>query len=87
MSKTPLPTNDRVAEQAIEWLILLKSGTATAEDSMAFDAWRNADVRHETACSRIEKTLSHFACLDNNPYALRSALLAPSIQREALTDI
>ncbi|RUS01731.1 FecR family protein [Pectobacterium polaris] len=79
-------TNDPIAEQAIEWMVLLRSGEATQADYDDFRSWRGENVLHERACQRIELTLGKFqpllATLPHEP--IRQALLAPSSRRKAL---
>ena len=38
-----------MADQVINWLLLLRSGKATAQDYNDFLAWRAADPLHENA--------------------------------------
>ncbi len=49
------PLQDPVASQAIEWMVVLRSGTATARDRSDFEGWRRASPLHEAACQRIER--------------------------------
>ncbi|NMY71316.1 FecR/PupR family sigma factor regulator, partial [Pseudomonas sp. WS 5414] len=39
----------RVLDQALEWLVLLQSGTSSAEQQAGCLAWRRADPQHELA--------------------------------------
>jgi transmembrane sensor len=76
MAEAPL-TQDPVASQAIEWMVLLRSGIATAHEQSEFEGWRRADPRHEAACQRIERVLGGMgAGLVNT--ASRKALLQPA---------
>ncbi|WP_040344011.1 MULTISPECIES: FecR family protein [Brenneria] len=78
--------NNPIAEQAIEWMVLLRSGEATQSDYDDYQRWRRANVLHERACQRIEQTLGQFQpliqALPHEP--IRQALLAPSSRRKAL---
>ncbi|MEL0579388.1 FecR family protein [Pectobacterium punjabense] len=78
--------DDPIAEQAIEWMVLLRSGEATQTDYDDYRHWRDENVMHERACQRIEQTLGQFqpllAALPNDP--IRQALLAPSGRRKVL---
>ncbi len=77
-----------MADQVINWLLLLRSGQATAQDYSDFLAWRAADPAHETAWQQLTGTLegSSFGRLgDAYPAGYASAgqaaapaLLAPS---------
>lgn len=46
-----------MADQVINWLLLLRSGQATAQDYSDFLAWRAADPAHETAWQQLTGTL------------------------------
>ncbi|WP_432239856.1 FecR family protein [Herbaspirillum robiniae] len=46
-----------VAEQAIEWMVLFRSGEATPEDYRRFGAWSAADPRHAQAWERMQGVL------------------------------
>ncbi|WP_312948767.1 FecR family protein [Superficieibacter sp.] len=81
-----LHPQDDVARQAIEWMVLLRSGEATSRDYDAYLSWRSAQPAHDRACQRIEQTLGQFQPLLKAmpPEPLRQALLAPSSRRKAL---
>lgn len=68
---------DPVACQAIEWMVLLRSGDAGAHERSAFEGWRRADPLHEAACQRIERMLGRMDACPANA-ASRKALLAPA---------
>lgn len=78
-----LNVDDPVACCAIEWMVLLCSGNATARDISEFEGWRRADPRHEAACQRIERVLGGFASCSADP-AARNALLRPVGRRRAI---
>lgn len=40
----------RALDGAVEWFLRLTSGTASAADHEAWQAWRRADPEHERAC-------------------------------------
>ena len=46
-----------VADQVINWLLLLRSGRATPQDYNDFLAWRAADPLHENAWQQLIGTL------------------------------
>lgn len=71
---------DPVASQAIEWMVLLRSGAADAHERTAFEGWRRADPLHEAACQRIERMLGRMDACPANA-ASRTALLAPLAKR------
>ena len=47
-----------MADQVINWLLLLRSGKATAQDYNDFLAWRAADPVHENAWQQLTGTLA-----------------------------
>lgn len=77
---------DPTAQQAIEWMVLLRSGEATDEDFREYERWRYADASHDAACVQIEMTLGKVQSLAQNLPAenLRQTLLAPSSRRKFL---
>lgn len=46
-----------VAEQAIEWMVLFRSGEATPDDYRRFTLWNAADPRHSQAWERMQAVL------------------------------
>ena len=78
-----LELKDPVASRAVEWMVLLRSGNATARDVAEFERWRCADPSHEAACQRIERVLGGFASCSADP-AARNALLKPATRRRAI---
>ncbi|MGM3189411.1 FecR family protein [Dickeya dadantii subsp. dieffenbachiae] len=78
--------DDPIARQAIEWMVLLRSGEAAPQDYDDFLRWRHENPLHERACRRIEQTLGQFEpLLTQLPSdAVRQALLSPSSRRKAL---
>jgi len=44
---------DQATEDAIAWLVLLRSGEATAADRSAFDGWLQHATRHQNAWQRL----------------------------------
>ena len=47
-----------MADQVINWLLLLRSGRATAQDYEEFLAWRAADPSHENAWQQLSSSLA-----------------------------
>lgn len=82
---------DPVAERAIDWLVRLDSGSASAGDRAAFAAWLDADPRHRNAWRTISGLLDQpvavlkeaEARLPGQRRAARRALTAPA-RRKAL---
>ncbi|HAP26138.1 MAG TPA: iron dicitrate transport regulator FecR, partial [Achromobacter sp.] len=70
-----------MADQVINWLLLLRSGKATAQDYNDFLAWRAADPVHENAWQQLTGTLagSSFGRL-GDVYATGSGDAAPAAQ-------
>lgn len=77
---------DPAAQQAIEWMVLLRSGEATDEDFREYERWRYADASHDAACAQIETTLGKIQSLTHTMpnENVRQTLLAPSSRRKFL---
>lgn len=82
---------DPIAERAIDWLVRLDSGDASAAERAAFAQWLNADPRHQHAWRTISGLLDQpvaalqnaEAVLPGQRRAARQALTAPA-RRKAL---
>lgn len=48
-------------EAAVDWMVLLRSGSATAADRGAFAAWRDADASHAEAWTRLQSAIPGLA--------------------------
>lgn len=55
---TAAALDDPVAEEAIEWMVLLHSGEAEADDRRRLAEWRARDPRHDQAWQRLQGTLA-----------------------------
>ncbi|WYX33501.1 FecR/PupR family sigma factor regulator [Achromobacter xylosoxidans] len=53
----------RALDGAVEWFLRLTSGTASAADHEAWQAWRRADPEHERAWLRTEALTRRFEAL------------------------
>jgi transmembrane sensor len=53
-------TEEKIVEQAIEWMLQLELPTTTEADRAAFERWRAADRRHETAYANLAQSVSQF---------------------------
>lgn len=82
LSRRPTPT----AQQAIEWMVLLRSGEATDNDFREYERWRYSDASHDAACAQIETTLGKIQSLTHTMPRenVRQTLLAPSSRRKFL---
>lgn len=69
-----VPPMDTVARQAIDWMVLLRSGNASPEDAHAFADWRARDARHDEVCCRIERVLGDLAHFEAIPDVARQVL-------------
>jgi transmembrane sensor len=83
MMPAALDSTDPVVSQAIEWMVLLRSGAVTARELSEFEGWRRADPRHEAACQRIERVLGGIAASPVDAVA-RKALLKPVTRRRVM---
>lgn len=50
-------SSEEAIRAAIRWLVLLRSGEATARDRQRFEAWRDADPSHAKAVAHVEASL------------------------------
>lgn len=77
---------------AAEWLVRLREETASAADHEAFEAWRNADARHEAAFGRVAGGMDDMIAAEllrraprrDQPRRERRALIAAGIAAGAL---
>lgn len=78
---------ERILDEAAQWMALLQSGHAGAEERLAFQQWRQADAEHGAVFDRLSLGLQSFR---NEPlHGLRAeqligALEAPSARRRFL---
>ncbi len=65
MSTDPRATKqpDPALAQAVEWMVLLRSGQAGNQERAAFETWRTADPAHDAACDRVDVAFSAFGVL------------------------
>ena len=54
---TPSSQASPLADQVIDWLLLLRSGRATQRDYAKFLAWRDANPQHDSAWQQLTGTL------------------------------
>lgn len=71
---------------AIDWMVLLRSGEATADDRARHRRWHDADPRHAQAWARVsgavERSVSPLRSLADAPaVAARGALMRPARRR------
>ncbi|HEY9106298.1 MAG TPA: DUF4880 domain-containing protein [Roseateles sp.] len=64
---------------AIEWMVLLRSGEASADDHAAFDAWLASDARHAEAVRQLSERLTPFRRLQES--GVSSAALGQAVSR------
>lgn len=50
---------DTATEEAIDWLVLLRSGEAGAPEHGAFERWLHSDARHRAAWQRLAGRVDH----------------------------
>lgn len=71
--------DDPITLRAIQWLVRLRARKVEDREYAAFQAWRQADPRHETAAAKLEQALGLFANLPDSPASrerVRRSLLA-----------
>lgn len=76
----PFSSPSPLANQAINWLLLLRSGRATQHDYAAFRAWRDTTPQHHEAWEHLTNTLDG-AAADEALAALNEPPIAPSVSR------
>lgn len=78
-----------VAEQALEWMLLLRSGEASDSDVERFNAWRRLDPRNEAEAARLIGALYALSPLSDlaSRKILRDVLLSAPPRRGALKSI
>lgn len=72
MRVAPSDEAREVARAAAQWLALIESGEAGADDHAQLQAWRNSDSRNEHAWQKIQRLRERFSAL---PSALAMATL------------
>lgn len=72
MRVAPSDEAREVARAAAQWLALIESGEAGADDHAQLQVWRNSDSRHEHAWQKIQRLRERFSAL---PSALAMATL------------
>jgi len=70
------PRLDRVAQEAVAWMVQVHSGEMSAAERERFQQWRAADAAHEQACRRLERTLGRIPQFGAVP-EVRSTLQSP----------
>ncbi|MBU9809112.1 FecR family protein [Rouxiella badensis] len=82
MKPTQYP--DPALQEAIKWMVLLRSGEATKDDYQQYKRWRYADAHHDAICAKIEATLGKIDSLTHTMPSenVRQTLLAPSSRRK-----
>jgi transmembrane sensor len=77
-----MPIRPATAEAAAEWLTLLMSGEASAQQRQDWQQWRHADPEHERAWRHIEAVAARFQQLDGA--AASRSLVLPDGRRRAV---
>lgn len=78
---------NRLIEDATQWLVLMHSGLATEAERRDYLHWRSQDPRHEHLCSQLENRLGVFqapAARQVGADLLQRTLNAPSSRRKVL---
>ncbi|MDH0301840.1 MULTISPECIES: FecR family protein [unclassified Pseudomonas] len=78
-------TLDPAAEQAIAWMVRLRSGQGDARQQLLFQQWLVQDAANAAAWEQLQRGLGrHYDVVRRAPGALRDALLQPQIGRRDL---
>lgn len=73
---------DPIAEQAIAWLVRLRSGRDQARQQAALRAWLDESPSHIRAWEQLQRGLgNHYELLRKAPISLREPLLQPEMKR------
>ncbi|KAF1049572.1 FecR domain-containing protein [Xylophilus sp.] len=83
----PPAADDPVLDAAVDWMVLLQSGQAGAEDRARLDAWCRADARHARAWERVQGALRRSlepVQAGAAAQAARAALLRPPRRRRVV---
>ncbi|QJI30545.1 DUF4880 domain-containing protein [Pseudomonas sp. ADAK18] len=79
--------NDELIDSATRWIVLLRSGQASAADWQRYHQWRAEDPRHDALCQQLETRLGVFQIAQAQGVSgkvLQQALQAPSSRRTLL---
>ena len=82
--------NEQAIRAAIRWMVMLRSGDATARDRERFEAWRNADPSHAKAVAHVEASLGALlqpVAAGMPRRALGDALLAAPARRKLVRGV
>ena len=82
--------DDPVTLQAIQWLVRLRASKVEDREYAAFQAWRQADPRHEAAAAKLEQALGVFVNLPDSPTSrerVRRSLLALTDHRRVFRNL
>lgn len=83
-------SEEKIVEQAIEWMLRLELPDLTSADRAAFEHWRAADARHERAYANLAKSVRQFDVprqLGASTEVLRVTLQQKKDRRKALQRI
>ncbi|MDH0647532.1 FecR domain-containing protein [Pseudomonas sp. GD03858] len=76
---------DPVAEQAIAWMVRLRSGYDDARQQALFQQWLRCDAANAAAWEQLQRGLGrHYDVVRGAPDALRNTLLQPELGRRDL---
>ena len=77
-SSLPRPSGTGpLADQVVNWLLVLRADRVTEDDRLAFMAWRRADARHEQAWQQLSTALGHSLGRLKDNYNYPVPLVAP----------
>jgi len=83
-------SEEKIVEQAIEWMLLLEQGELTSSERIRFEHWKAADARHATAYANLAQSVRQFEVprqVGAAPDILRNTLQQKSKRRKALKQI
>ncbi len=85
-----MKNEDKIVEQAIEWMLQIEQGELSKGEQAAFEHWKAADPRHAVAYANLAQSVQQFDVprqVGAAPQVLRNTLQQKSRRRKALKQI
>ncbi|WP_288408559.1 FecR domain-containing protein [uncultured Herbaspirillum sp.] len=85
-----MKNEDKIVEQAIDWMLQIEQGELGAGQQIAFERWKAADPRHATAYANLTQSVQQFDIprqVGAAPDILRNTLQQKSRRRKTLKQI
>jgi transmembrane sensor len=85
-----MKNEDKIVEQAIEWMLQIEQGELSKGEQAAFERWKAADLRHAVAYANLAQSVQQFDVprqVGAAPQVLCNTLQQKSRCRKALKQI